>query len=450
MVVWNLYRQQGIYVEFEGRRKILLDSLTLKAVNRLSDSVASSVSFVRADSKFVPTLSEVGRMALNIRIPFCVARCPFCAFPGELYTNSYAKIFIQGLKDEMRLYSDLLGQKKVVVERIYLSGGTPTLLYRELGTVAENVKEYFSFSGKVAMEASPSDLTDDVLKGLVDLGVKDLSVGIQTFDEGLLTRVLGRKGKREDLLATLKRVMDFGFDYVNIDLMFSLPGQTTQMLKDDLATATSTGVHGISTYPLMMMPYTSLTKACSRTGDAKAVIEETRGGIDLHEEVEQYLTIVRHMRDNSYRLRTLWSFSTDPTAYEGPYEHDSFIGLGPRAWGMVNNCFTINSPSTEDYIATLREGKLPLFAYSMVRDLPATRLARRFYYGRIGRGELEELYRDDGKLKMLVGLLRSMGLLEWDGDWLRLSEKALGYGTVATKKVAMATLSKMDEILRAG
>jgi len=428
----------------------LLDSLTLKAVNRLADSVASSVAFVRADGSSIPAMGSVGRTALNIRVPFCVARCPFCAFPGELYTNSYAKIFIQGLKDEMRLYSGLLGQKKAVVERVYLSGGTPTLLHRELGTVAENVKEYFSFSGKVAMEASPSDLKEDVLKGLVDLGVKDLSVGIQTFNEGLLSRVLGRQGKREELIATLNRVMDFGFDYVNIDLMFHLPSQTPQMLKEDLETATSTGVHGISTYPLMMMPYTSLTKACSRTGDNKAGIEKPQDRNDPQEEVEQYLIIVRHMRGSSYRLRTLWSFSTAPEAYEGPYEHDSFIGLGPRAWGMVNNCFTLNSPSTEDYIATLREGKLPLFAYSTVKDFPAARLARRFYYGRISKYELEELYREDGKLKMLVGLLRSMGLLEWDGDWLKLSEKALGYGTVATKKIAMATLSKMDEILRAG
>jgi oxygen-independent coproporphyrinogen-3 oxidase len=428
----------------------LLDSLTLKAVNKLADSVASSVSFVRADGASVPALGGVGRTALNIRVPFCAARCPFCAFPGELYTNSYAKIFIQGLKDEMRLYSEMIGSDKAVVERVYLSGGTPTLLYKELGTVAENVQEHFSFSGKVAMEASPTDLKEEVLRGLVDLGVKDLSVGIQSFNEGLLSRVLGRQGKRDDLLAVLRRVMDFGFDYVNIDLMFSLPGQTPSMLKEDLETATSTGVDGISTYPLMMMSYTNLSRTCIRANGAKAEGEGAVEKKSLQDEVDQYLTIVRHMRDHSYKLRTLWSFSTIPGAYEGPYEHDSFLGLGPRAWGMVNKCFTINSPSTEDYIATLREGKLPLFAYSVVRDFPAARLARRFYYGRIARGELEELYREDSKMKMLVGLLRSMRLLEWEGDWLKLSEKALGYGTVATKKIAMSTLSKMDEILRAG
>lgn len=428
----------------------MLDSIILKAVDRLADRVASSVSFVRADGSFAPPVAGVRRTALNVRVPFCVARCPFCAFPGELYSNSYAKIFVQGLRDEMRLYSELLGGKRAAVERVYISGGTPTLLHRELGTVADNVKECFTFSGKVAMEASPSDLTDEVLKGLVDLGVKDLSVGIQTFNEGLLSKVLGRKGDKESLVATLKKVMDCSFEYVNIDLMFSLPGQTTQTLKEDLDAATSTGVHGISTYPLMMLPYTGLGKACARAGEAEAKAQPPESSGSMEAEVGQYMTIVRHLGESSYRLRTLWSFSTNPEAYEGPYEHDSFIGLGPRAWGMVNNCFTLNSPSTEDYIATLREGKLPLFAYSTVKDAPAARLARRFYYGRIAKGELDELCRGDRKLKMLVGLLRSMGLLEWDGEWLRLSEKALGYGTVATKKIAMATLSKMDGILRAG
>lgn len=426
----------------------MLDGLTLAVVDRLADRVSSSVSFNRIDDSFTPSFGKVTKVALNVRIPFCVARCPFCAFPGELYTNSYAKIFLQGLKDEMRLYSDMLGGEGTSVERVYLSGGTPTLLYKELGTVAENVREYFSFNGKVAMEAAPSDLKEEVLRGLVDIGVRDLSVGIQSFHEGLLARV-GRPGRKEDLIKTLKRVMDCGFDYVNIDLMFSLPGQTPQMLEEDLQTATSIGVDGISTYPLMMMPYTGLGKGC-----AGGKVTEGSGGRvpdqDLQAEVEQYNIIIHHMNDNSYRLRTLWSFSTKPEVYEGPYEHDSFLGLGPRAWGMVNNHFTLNSPSTEDYIAALKGGRLPLFAYSMVSDFPAARLARRFYYGRISRGELEELYRDDGKLKVLVRLFRTMGLLEWEGDWLKLTDKALGYGTVATKKIAISTLSKMDEILKAG
>ena len=443
----------------------MFDQLTLRAVNRMAERVSSSVSFAKVESVdgVIPKGLDVA--GLNIRIPFCASRCPYCAFPGERYSNSYAKVFLQGLSQEMSLYASVFGKRKTSVDRVYLSGGTPTLMYKDFGTIQSHVNEHFSFKGKVALEASPADLSDDVLSSLSDLGVSQLSIGVQSFNEGLLSRVLGRPAKRGDLISTLKRVMDHGFEYVNIDLMFSLPGQTKEMLIEDLETAASTGVQGISTYPLMMLPYTALSKACSgkpakgpNKGDKADQSAEagTKTGSPFTAqagqaaEIEEYLAIIGFLRDRSYKFRTLWSFSLNPGAYEGPYEHDNFIGLGPRAWGVINNRFTLNSPSTEDYIATLRDGKLPIFAYSELRDYPISRLARRFYYGGISRGELNELKKSDGNLGMLVVLLRFLGLVKYDGDYLKLTDKALAYGNIATKKIAMETLAKMDGILVAG
>jgi len=429
----------------------LVDRITLWAVNRLADKVASSVSFSRATDLENMFKTEVKRTALNIRVPFCASRCPFCAFPGELYSNSYAKIFLTGLKEEMKLYSSLISQNKAVVERVYLSGGTPTLLHKEFGTIQDQVSEHFSFQGKVALEASPADLKDEVLASLKDLGISQLSIGVQSFNETLLAKVLGRPAKRENLVSTLKRVMDYGFDYVNIDLMFSLPGQTKEMLLEDLKTAADIRVNGISTYPLMMLPYTALSKTCARERvDKGGKINSTLADQNQAEETENYLAIVNYLRERTYKFRTLWSFSLNPGAYEGPYEHDSFIGLGPRAWGVINNNFTLNAPSTEDYIATLKEGKLPVFAYSELRDYPTARLARRLYYGGIDKHQLNELKSADFNIRVLTGLLRILGLVRWEEDFLKMTDRALAYGNLATKKIAMATLSRMDEILKAG
>lgn len=429
----------------------MVDRITLWAVNRLADKVASSVSFSRATDLENMFKTEVKRTALNIRVPFCASRCPFCAFPGELYSNSYAKIFLTGLKEEMKLYSSLISQNKAIVERVYLSGGTPTLLHKEFGTIQDQVSEHFSFQGKVALEASPADLKDEVLASLKDLGISQLSIGVQSFNETLLTKVLGRPAKRENLVSTLKRVMDYGFDYVNIDLMFSLPGQTKEMLLEDLKTAADIGVNGISTYPLMMLPYTALSKTCARERvDKGGKVNSTLTDQNQVQETENYLAIVNYLRERAYKFRTLWSFSLNPGAYEGPYEHDSFIGLGPRAWGVINNNFTLNSPSTEDYIATLKEGKLPVFAYSELKDYPMARLARRLYYGGIDKCQLNELKSADFNIRVLTGLLRILGLMRWEGDFLKMTDRALAYGNLATKKIAMATLSRMDEILKAG
>jgi hypothetical protein len=117
---------------------------------------------------------------------------------------------------------------------------------------------------------------------------------------------------------------------------------------------------------------------------------------------------------------------------------------------VINNNFTLNAPSTEDYIATLKEGKLPVFAYSELRDYPTARLARRLYYGGIDKHQLNELKSADFNIRVLTGLLRILGLVRWEEDFLKMTDRALAYGNLATKKIAMATLSRMDEILKAG
>jgi len=210
-------------------------------------------------------------------------------------------------------------------------------------------------------------------------------------------------------------------------------------------------VNGISTYPLMMLPYTALSKTCARERvDKGGKINSTLADQNQAEETENYLAIVNYLRERTYKFRTLWSFSLNPGAYEGPYEHDSFIGHSPRAWGVITNKFTLNAPSTEDYIATLKEGKLPVFAYSELRDYPTARLARRLYYGGIDKHQLNELKSADFNIRVLTGLLRILGLVRWEEDFLKMTDRALAYGNLATKKIAMATLSRMDEILKAG
>ncbi len=277
--------------------------------------------------------------------------------------------------------------------------------------------------------------------------MSQLSVGVQTFDEGMLRGSLGRNISRENLVETMGRVMDAGFDYVNIDLMFSLPGQTLEMIRQDLDLACELGVQGISTYPLMLLPYTRLTNRLQ-----KEAMEGGRSSDaplqDPQTEREQYLGILELLRSRGYRMRTLWSFSTDPDAYEGPYEHSEFVGIGPRAWGMMGDKLTLNTPDIFDYVDRLEENFLPLFAYSAVKDYPLGRFARRLYRGRISKIEARVLAEEDAKVGRTVNLMRLLGLIKEDSGSLVLTDKALALGSAATKRIAMATLEKMNEAMR--
>lgn len=416
--------------------------LTMRFVDRLADRVAANVSFVRVRrlEDVLPERAE--RIALNIRVPFCAQRCAYCALPGEGYDEKLARIFLAGLNEELRIYAEYIG--RTTVERVYLSGGTPSLLHEEMGILLDIVKDHFDLQGKLAMEASPSDLSGPVMDNLRSAKVSQLSIGVQTFKERILKDRLGRGSSRSELVETLRRVMSSGFEYVNIDLMFSLPEQSLEDVVDDLRVAADLGIDGISTYPLMLLPYTPLTRRMSQESGAVNGLEDPVG------EKAKYLAIVRTMRESGYKLRTLWSFSKRPAEYEGPYEHGNFIGLGPRAWGVVNNRLTVNSPSVVYYAQMLEEGFLPIFAFSEMKDYPLARFARRLYYGRIGAGEAEELRQQDPQVGRYLGLMRVLGLVSREGGDIVLTDKALAYGSHATKKIAHATLAKINEILRSG
>jgi oxygen-independent coproporphyrinogen III oxidase len=414
---------------------------TLRFVDKMVDRVNSSVAFKRV-TKLEDVLPEkVDRTSLNIRVPFCASRCTYCALPGQVYDQKMAGLFLAGLNEELKLYASYLGKSKV--ERVYISGGTPSLLHKEMEALLSIVSDNFDLQGDVAMEASPADLSDEVLDDIKAAGVNQLSVGVQTFDENILSNYLGRKMRKDDIVSALERVMKRDFDYVNIDLMFSLPQQTKQMILDDIELASNIGVEGISTFPLMLLEYTPMTKKMERDG----VIAEGGNGQD-DEEKERYLAIVQSMREHHYKLRTLWSFSKCPERYEGPYEHSNFIGIGPKAWGMVNNRLTLNSPSVIYYIQMLEEGFLPLYAYSELKDYPLARVARRFYYGKIHENEIATLVREDASLRKYVVLMKASGLLKREGEYLALTDKALAYGNHATKRIAMATLTMMNEMFQ--
>ncbi|MGD0056794.1 MAG: radical SAM protein [Methanomassiliicoccales archaeon] len=419
---------------------------TMRYVSKLADRVADSVSFERVTRIEDVVPDGMDQVALNIRIPFCAFKCTYCALPGQSYDERQAEVFLAAVRKELRLYSSYLQRPKI--ERVYLSGGTPSLMHKDMGFLLGLVEEEFNKPPTVAMEASPADLSPEVLVSLKETGVSQLSVGVQTFDEQLLRNCLGRNISREKLVSTLRRVMEAGFDYVNIDLMFSLPGQTVDLIRQDLDVACELGVHGISTFPLMLLPYTQLTKRLQKKTVTKGKVRSDAPLQDPLVERQHYSVILEILRSRGYEMRTLWSFSTDPDAYEGPYEHSEFVGIGPRAWGMVGSNLTLNTPDIPNYLALLEEGFLPLYAYSPLKDYPTGRFARRLYHGKIAKVEAKILVEEDPKVGRIINMMKLLGLMKEENNAMVLTDKALALGSVATKRIAMATLAKMNEAIR--
>ncbi|MDD1747117.1 MAG: radical SAM protein [Methanomassiliicoccales archaeon] len=417
--------------------------LTQRYVNKLAQRVADSVSFERV-SRIEDVIPElIDRTAINVRIPFCAFKCTYCALPGQSYDERQANIFLAAVQEELRLYSDYLHKPKI--ERLYISGGTPSLMHDKLELLGKLVEEQFNKPPTIAMEASPADLTPEVLENLRSAGITQISIGVQTFDEEVLKKQLGRNITKERMVETLRQVMSSGFEYVNIDLMFSMPGQTKETLARDLEIAADLGVHGVSTYPLMLLEYTQMTKRVRRDSVSKGSDAPLQ---DPNREREQYQQILDSLRPHGYKMRAIWSFSKIPEAYEGPYEHSQFLGIGPRAWGMLGSSLTLNTSNVFDYLARLEEGFIPLYAYSPIRAHATGSFARCLYRGKISKAEVRELAEEDPKISRYAYLMRFLGLVRDEGDSLVLTDKALALGSSATKRIAMATLEKTNVMIR--
>jgi oxygen-independent coproporphyrinogen-3 oxidase len=417
--------------------------LTSRYVNKLAQRVADSVSFEKV-TRIEDVIPEgIERTAINVRIPFCAFKCTYCALPGQSYDERQANIFLAAVQEELRLYSAYLHKPKI--ERLYISGGTPSLMHEKLEFLGKLVEEQFNKPPTIAMEASPADLTPDVLENLRSAGITQISIGVQTFDEEVLKKQLGRNITKERMVETLRQVMSSGFEYVNIDLMFSMPGQTKETLARDLEIAADLGVHGVSTYPLMLLEYTQMTKRVRRDSVSKGSDAPLQ---DPNREREQYQQILDSLRPHGYKMRAIWSFSKRPEAYEGPYEHSQFIGIGPRAWGMLGSSLTLNTSNVFDYLARLEEGFIPLYAYSPIRAHATGSFARCLYRGKISKSEVRELSEEDSRISRYVYLMRFLGLVRDEGDSLVLTDKALALGSSATKRIAMATLEKTNVMIR--
>lgn len=212
--------------------------------------------------------------ALYIHLPFCKHRCSYCDFATRAVAKDSPEIgeYIEWLITEIRQASR--EGKLAQIETVYLGGGTPSyvgskhlssLLYM-LG-VSMNLTPDVEFS----MEANPDSITPELIKDIYALGVNRLSIGVQSFDDGILG-FLDRIHNADQA----KRAVDMAherFDNVSVDLMCGIPGQSPELFQQSLTTAIELGVSHVSIYPLTIEEHTPL---CNKVdaGEVPDVVQD--------------------------------------------------------------------------------------------------------------------------------------------------------------------------------
>jgi putative oxygen-independent coproporphyrinogen III oxidase len=201
--------------------------------------------------------SAIPSLSLYVHLPWCVRKCPYCDFnsyPGGDDANR--RRYLDALCRDLESEATRADNRPLV--SIFLGGGTPSLFRAdEIARLLDASRSHFAWAEdiEVTMEANPGGLERGDLGGYRDAGVNRLSIGAQSFDPGQL-EALGRVHRVEDIGITARVAKHAGFDNVNIDLMYALPGQDVDAALSDIAAAAALRPTHLSWYQLTLEPNT--------------------------------------------------------------------------------------------------------------------------------------------------------------------------------------------------
>ena len=200
---------------------------------------------------------------IYVHIPFCVRKCNYCAFLSGASDEALRERYVKALCEEIRIRARLMSDHAHgVFDTIFFGGGTPSLLTSaQVARIIDELKMNFDIDSEaeVTLESNPKALSMESLKGYRDAGVNRLSMGVQSMDDDILRR-LGRIHTARDVIRDVQNAREAGFDNINLDLMFAVPGSSLETTLIDIEAVTRLEPEHISFYSLQLEEGTAFFK----------------------------------------------------------------------------------------------------------------------------------------------------------------------------------------------
>jgi len=280
--------------------------------------------------------------ALYMHVPFCKQKCLYCDFPSFCNMENFMESYVEALGEEINAI------KNIKIRTIFIGGGTPTYLNSETLKKLEEIIGKLELKGckEFTMEGNPGTFTEEKLKIMKDMGVNRLSIGLQATQNDLLKRI-GRIHNYEEFIKSYNMARKFGFDNINIDLMFGLPGQTNKMWNETLEKVIKLEPEHLSCYSLIIEEGTPFYNMYNENNlpDEEVVIE-------------MYETAKKILKKNSYFQYEISNFSKK--TYECKHNIvywnlENYIGIGSSAHSYYNGKRYRNESNVKKYIEKIKK-----------------------------------------------------------------------------------------------
>lgn len=289
---------------------------------------------------------------LYLHIPFCEKKCSYCDF-YSIESTEHIDRFVETLQREIRLRSVRYDGQPFT--SVFFGGGTPSLLRPEdMQSITSLLRELFVFADDCewTMECNPGTVTLERLLGYRAAGINRLSFGVQSFQASELA-FLDRIHDANEAVAAMQLAREAGFDNVNMDLMFAVPGQTLETLADNLRRMVELQPDHISAYSLIYEHGTPLYADLLK-GRVKPLPEEV--------DADMYHLVISTLRAHGYEQYEVSNFAKAGRRcrHNLTYWHgEPYLAVGPSAHGFIGTTRYWNYRSLTAWTEYVLKGALP-------------------------------------------------------------------------------------------
>lgn len=308
-------------------------------------------------------------LALYIHLPFCESLCTFCGCNKRITKNhGVEQPYLEALRQEWTLYQALLPEV-VVLEEVHLGGGTPTFFAAEgLRAFLEDIFSTVKLhpQAQMSLEGHPNHTDTSHLKALASLGFKRISFGVQDYDP-VVQKAIHRMQSYEQVAKVTAQARGAGFEFISHDLVFGLPFQTPDAVKDSIEKTIALKPDRISFYSYAHVPWVKGTGQRGFSEEHLPLGEQKRTlyelGKAMLEEAGYHEIGFDHFAletDELFKARQEGSLHRNFMGYTTT-RSEHLIGLGVSAIGDIGTAYAQNEKTLEGYYAALHQGRLPVF-----------------------------------------------------------------------------------------
>lgn len=292
-------------------------------------------------------------LELYIHIPFCIKKCLYCDFLSFPCDEPTQADYVRALVREIKYYGGQCGTYEV--STIYIGGGTPSWLDEDLLIqILDAVRSSFDVSkdAEITIECNPGTVTDKKFALYKKAGINRLSIGLQSADNDEL-KLLGRIHTYEQFLKTYELARKNKFTNINVDIMNSLPGQTSEKLYHTLKQIIRLKPEHISAYSLIIEPGTPFYDkykfdAVKQQAGWKPV------ELPTEDEVYQMTKMTEQvLKEAGYHQYEVSNFARTGYACRhniGYWRRIDYLGLGLGAASLMDNVRYSNTKELYEYI----------------------------------------------------------------------------------------------------